>query len=161
MAAVFCNHCGHQNPSGARFCSQCGAPLDPAILDRTITIPAVDPGLESSLPDDDLIVDLADIPDGGALLVVRSQHGAGTTVVVKAGEVLRLGRHPASEVFLDDISVSRRHVVIEPTEAGFVAKDEGSLNGTYVNRMRIDRALLHDGDELQVGKFKLIFLTRT
>jgi hypothetical protein len=159
VAAVFCNHCGHQNPSGARFCSNCGAPLDAAILDRTITIPAVDPGLESSLPDDDIVVDRSDIPDGGALLVVRSAPAAGTIVFVKQGARLHLGRHPEAEVFLDDITVSRRHVLIEARGERFIARDEGSLNGTYVNRQRIDEQALADGDELQVGKFKLVFLT--
>ena len=75
-------------------------------------------------------------------------------------DVTRLGRHPDSEIMLDDITVSRRHAAIERTPEGYVVADAGSLNGTYVNQERIDRAVLHHGDELQVGKFRLVLFER-
>ena len=74
---------------------------------------------------------------------------------------IRLGRHPDSEIMLDDITVSRRHASIERTPEGYVVTDAGSLNGTYVNQERIDRAVLHHGDELQVGKFRLVLFERS
>ena len=76
------------------------------------------------------------------------------------GPLTRLGRHPDSEISLDDITVSRRHVDIERTPDGYVASDAGSLNGTYVNQERIEKVLLQHGDELQVGKFRLVFFER-
>ena len=75
--------------------------------------------------------------------------------------MIRLGRHPDSEIMLDDITVSRRHASIERTADGYVVSDAGSLNGTYVNQERIDRAVLQHGDELQVGKFRLVLFERS
>jgi len=74
--------------------------------------------------------------------------------------VTKLGRHPDSEIMLDDITVSRRHATIVRTDDGYVVSDAGSLNGTYVNQERIDRAVLHHGDELQIGKFRLVLFER-
>ena len=73
-------------------------------------------------------------------------------------QVIRAGRHPESDIFLDDITVSRRHVEITPTGTGYAVRDVGSLNGTYVNRERIDEVPLAPGDEVQIGKFKLVYL---
>lgn len=157
---VFCNRCGHRNPPDSNFCSSCGAALDLGAGvrdDRTITFHAIDPLLESSGPDDDIVVRLDEIPSDSAVLLVRTGPDAGLRVPLIA-PVTRAGRHPASEVFLDDITVSRRHAEIERTASGFVLTDVGSLNGTYLNRERIDRAVLSNGDELQIGKFRLVFL---
>jgi pSer/pThr/pTyr-binding forkhead associated (FHA) protein len=155
---VFCNKCGHRNPAGSNFCSSCGAPLDgEARDDRTITFHPIDRGQESSDHRDDVVVHIDELPADGAVLVVRSGPDAGMQVPL-GRPVTRAGRHPASEVFLDDITVSRRHVEIERTPTGYVATDVGSLNGTYLNRERIDRAVLTNGDELQIGKFRLVFL---
>jgi pSer/pThr/pTyr-binding forkhead associated (FHA) protein len=155
---VFCNQCGHRNPTGSNFCSSCGAPLDASVRDdRTITFHAVDPLQESVLPDDDIVVHLDEVPVDTGVLLVRTGPDAGLQVPLTA-PVTRAGRHPASEIFLDDITVSRRHVEVSRTPSGYVVTDVGSLNGTYLNRERIDRAMLSNGDELQIGKFRLVFL---
>lgn len=154
---VYCNQCGHRNPPDANFCSSCGAPLDALRDDRTIVFHPSDPGQESANMDDDVVVKLDDLPSGLGVLVVRSGVEAGLTVGLDE-RVTHLGRHPDSEVFLDDITVSRRHVEIERVGEGYVVRDVGSLNGTYLNRERIDEAPLAHGDELQIGKFKLVFL---
>ena len=93
------------------------------------------------------------------MLIVRSGPQAGDRFALE-GDVTRLGRHPDSEIMLDDITVSRRHASIERTSEGYVVADAGSLNGTYVNQERIERAVLHHGDELQVGKFRLVLFER-
>jgi pSer/pThr/pTyr-binding forkhead associated (FHA) protein len=74
-------------------------------------------------------------------------------------DVTRAGRHPESDIFLDDITVSRRHAEFQRGSGGYVVRDVGSLNGTYLNRERIDETDLANGDEVQIGKFKLVFLT--
>ena len=158
MAYVFCNHCGHRNPPDSSFCSSCGSPLD-VKGDRTITLTAVDPLQEAPGADDDVVVSMSDVPAGTAVLIVRAGTQAGDRFALTADET-RLGRHPESEIMLDDITVSRRHAVIERTAEGYVVADAGSLNGTYVNQERIDRVVLHHGDELQVGKFRLVLFER-
>jgi pSer/pThr/pTyr-binding forkhead associated (FHA) protein len=159
MAFLFCNQCGHRNPPVSNFCSSCGAPLDLGRDERTITFHPVDPLQEVPGPDDDIVVNLADLPPGSGVLLVRSGPQAGLRVPLN-DKITRLGRHPDSDVYLDDITVSRRHVEVERRQAEFVVRDVGSLNGTYLNQRRIDTdADLVHGDELQVGKFKLVFLT--
>ena len=159
MAYVFCNQCGHRNPPESAFCSSCGSPLD-VQGDRTVTLTAVDPLQEAPGTEDDIVVAVGDLPRGAAVLIVRSGPQAGDRFALTAVQT-RLGRHPDSEIMLDDITVSRRHVSIERTDEGYVVTDAGSLNGTYVNHQRIDRAVLHHGDELQVGKFRLVLFERT
>jgi len=159
VAYVFCNHCGHRNPPDSSFCSSCGSALDMQ-ADRTITLTAVDPLQDAPGADDDVVIPIADLPTENAVLIVRSGEQAGDRFTLDS-EVTRLGRHPDSEIILDDITVSRRHVTIERTDEGYVASDAGSLNGTYVNQERIERAVLHHGDELQVGKFRLVLFERT
>lgn len=159
MAYVFCNQCGHRNPPDSSFCSSCGSPLD-LHGDRTITLTAVDPLQDSALPDDDVVVPVGDLPTEAAVLIVRSGAQAGDRFTLADG-MTRLGRHPESEIMLDDITVSRRHVEIERTDEGYVVTDVGSLNGTYVNQERVDRAVLHHGDELQIGKFRLVLFERS
>jgi pSer/pThr/pTyr-binding forkhead associated (FHA) protein len=157
-AYVFCNQCGHRNPPESNFCSSCGAALDLARDDRTIVFHPPDPQQDAPGPADDVVVNLAELPPGGGVLVVRSSVQAGTRLTLKDGVTL-LGRHPDSDIALDDITVSRRHAEIERTATGYVVRDVGSLNGTYVNGERIERDVpLQQGDEVQVGKFKLVFL---
>jgi pSer/pThr/pTyr-binding forkhead associated (FHA) protein len=156
-AAIYCNRCGHRNQPGSNFCASCGARLEPPRDDNTIVLPAVDPAQDSILPDDDVVLDLGTVPSTGAVLLVRSGPEAGMTVPLTA-QITRAGRHPRSEIFLDDVTVSRRHVEIERTAKGYVVRDVGSLNGTYLNRQRIDESVLQDGDELQIGKFRLVFV---
>ena len=110
--------------------------------------------------DNDVVVPVGDLPTDAAVLIVRSGPQAGDRFTLKDG-VTRLGRHPDSEIILDDITVSRRHVEIERTDEGYVVTDAGSLNGTYVNQERVDRAVLHHGDELQIGKFRLVLFERS
>jgi hypothetical protein len=150
---VVCNRCGHTNPIGANFCSSCGAALDAPTERHTTTIPFVQPDHD----DDDEAVDLAQGESGAACLVVKRGPNVGSRFALDS-DLVRAGRHPESDIFLDDITVSRRHVEVERTPDGWRVRDVGSLNGTYVNRERVDDALLSDGDELQIGTFKLVFV---
>jgi pSer/pThr/pTyr-binding forkhead associated (FHA) protein len=159
VAYVFCNHCGHRNPPDSSFCSSCGSPLD-VQGDRTITLSPVDPLQEAPGAEDDVVVPMAELPTDTAVLIVRSGPQAGDRFALGDGTI-RLGRHPDSEIMLDDITVSRRHASITRTADGYVVTDAGSLNGTYLNQERIDEALLHHGDELQVGKFRLVLFERS
>jgi pSer/pThr/pTyr-binding forkhead associated (FHA) protein len=159
MTTVFCNHCGHRNPPDSNFCSSCGSPLD-SLDDRTISLPAVDPLQDAPGPDDDVVVPVGQLERGVGVLIVRAGSQAGDRFTL-SGDVTTLGRHPQSGISLDDITVSRRHAEIERTGDGYVVRDAGSLNGTYVNQERIDRATLHHGDELQIGKFRLVFFERS
>ncbi|HEX4814118.1 MAG TPA: FHA domain-containing protein [Nonomuraea sp.] len=157
MADVFCNNCGHRNPAGSNFCSSCGHVLDhPSDEPTTITfqpIDAGDPAEESSL----VVPELA---EGTGLLWVKRGPNAGSRFLLDT-DVTRAGRHPESDIFLDDITVSRRHVEFYRHRGGlFSVRDVGSLNGTYVNRERIEEVPLHSGDEVQIGKFRLVFLMR-
>lgn len=156
----FCTACGTQNPDGARFCSQCGARLVPADVpdDVTATIQIADPRSETSdrmlNPVDAAAVDA--LPAGHALLVVQRGPGSGSRFLLDQ-DVVQAGRHPDSDIFLDDVTVSRRHAEFGREGDTFTVTDAGSLNGTYVNRDRIDQVALKDGDEVQIGKFRLVF----
>ena len=153
---VFCNNCGHKNPEGVNFCSSCGNALLTNGDDATITLHPADDSGENT--DDDPTLTLVEIPHGSGVLVVT--RGSNTGARYLLGEhVTHAGRHPESDIFLDDITVSRRHVEITHVAGGtFIIRDVGSLNGTYVNRERIDEATLMPGDEVQIGKFKLVYL---
>jgi len=154
VSDVICARCGHRNQPDFNFCSSCGAPLE-----RPSEPPADSPTITFQLDgalDDEINIDVDDIPTGG-MLIVRTGPNAGSKFAVDK-DVLTLGRHPDSDVFLDDITVSRRHVEVVRNGDSCTVRDVGSLNGTYVNRVRIEEAPLHHGDELQVGKFKLVFL---
>ena len=154
---MFCNQCGHRNPPGSNFCSSCGAALNLTESDDTTMTHVVTPAEEREA-DEDLKVSPDDFRHGGALLVVRRGPNEGSKYLLDA-EVTRAGRHPDSDIFLDDITVSRRHAEIVRRADGFHVVDVGSLNGTYVNRDRVEDAKLANGDELQIGKFKLVFFT--
>ena len=157
MAHVFCNQCGHRNPPASSFCSACGAVLG-NIDDHTITIVRVDPLQDASGTEDDIVVHVGDLP-ATASLVVRNGPQAGAALALDA-PLIRLGRTQDCEISLDDITVSRRHAEIVRTGTGYIVRDAGSLNGTYVNNTRIDEAPLRQGDELQVGKFRLVFFEK-
>lgn len=156
MAYVFCNRCGHRNPPTSGFCSACGSVLD-LVDDRTITLTKVDPLQDAPGADDDIVVDLDEIAAGTAILVVRSGEEEGDYFVLSTA-VTTIGRHAESTIVLDDITVSRRHSEVHQSDGRYLVKDAGSLNGTYVNQERVDVAELRQGDELQVGKFHLVFL---
>jgi pSer/pThr/pTyr-binding forkhead associated (FHA) protein len=160
----FCTQCGHENPADAKFCSQCGS--------RLVTAPAAEPAAEVTStmalqreeverdevgdlgPADQAAVDA--LPAGSALLAVLRGPNAGSRFLLDT-DVVKAGRHPDSDIFLDDVTVSRRHAEFRRTPEGFVVADVGSLNGTYVNRDRIDEVLLKGGDEVQVGKYRLVY----
>jgi len=159
MAEVFCAQCGHRNPAGGNFCSSCGAPLDGWSDDRTTGF--VSPVDDPSAPEADVAIVLDDLPAGTGMLVVKRGPGAGSRFLLDE-ELVTAGRHPDSHLFLDDVTVSRRHAEIVRSGGGFRVRDVESLNGTYVNRERIDGEVdLHSGDELQIGRFKLLFLLAT
>ncbi|MDQ3945073.1 MAG: FHA domain-containing protein [Actinomycetota bacterium] len=156
---MFCNQCGHRNAPGSNFCSSCGAALAMAPGDDTTATIVFNPSEEREL-EDELAVSADELPEGAGMLLVRKGPNAGSRYVLDA-EVTRAGRHPDSDIFLDDITVSRRHAEITRRADGYVLRDVGSLNGTYVNRDRVEESKLAHGDELQIGKFKLVFLTGT
>jgi pSer/pThr/pTyr-binding forkhead associated (FHA) protein len=130
-----------------------------SLNDRTITLTAIDPLQDAPGPDDDIVIPVGELPLEIGVLIVRAGAQAGARFSLDETST-KLGRHPDSEISLDDITVSRRHAEIERTADGYVASDAGSLNGTYVNQERIDRMLLRHGDELQIGKFRLVFFER-
>lgn len=156
MADVFCTNCGHRNPANANFCASCGTALE-AREDSTITLSAVDAGdLE-----EDVAVPTSELRTATGILVVKRGPNAGSRFHLDR-DVTRVGRHQDSDIFLDDVTVSRRHVEFVRAGDGYRVRDVGSLNGTYVNRERIeDEAALENGDEVQIGKFKLVFLAGT
>jgi FHA domain-containing protein/zinc ribbon protein len=152
---VLCARCGHRNPDDARFCSSCGTPLGAAGEDdnATLTLSAV----EAADSEDELEHYLDGLAPGVGLLVVRHGPETGSSYRLELPSTA-IGRHPDSDVFLDDITVSRRHVVIDRTDDGYTMRDVGSLNGTYVNRERVDEARLKYGDEVQIGRYRLSFV---
>src|SRR5918998_2837522 len=153
---MYCNNCGHRNPEGSNFCSSCGSPLDPAAgSDTTVTFM---PGeLEADL-EEEVHISPEELEGGRGVLIVRRGPNAGSKYFLDADATF-VGRHPDSDIFLDDITVSRRHAEIRRADGGFSLHDVGSLNGTYVNRERVEGAELRSGDEIQIGKFKLVFLS--
>jgi pSer/pThr/pTyr-binding forkhead associated (FHA) protein len=160
----YCTECGHQNPAGARFCSNCGHRLvseRPAESTSTLNLGAPDRAEldeEGRLsPEEQAAVDA--LPAGSALLVVQRGPSAGSRFLLDRDQVTA-GRHPDSDIFLDDVTVSRRHAVFRRTSDGYLVADVGSLNGTYVNRDRIDEVLLTGGDEVQIGKYRLVYFAR-
>jgi FHA domain-containing protein/zinc ribbon protein len=153
---MFCNQCGHRNPPGSNFCSSCGAALNLTTGDDTTATITFTP--EERELEEDLTVSLDELPEGVGMLVVRKGPNAGSKYLLDA-EVTQAGRHPDSDIFLDDITVSRRHAEITRRADGYVLRDVGSLNGTYVNKDRVEETVLSNGDELQIGKFKLVFFS--
>jgi hypothetical protein len=155
---MHCPECGFVNAEGANYCQKCGAFLggvESGDSQDTTVAYQVDDETGELKP-----VDLERVTAEGATLVIRSGGGrAGETFSV-GGERMRVGRSPDAEVFLDDVTVSRNHALLVRRRDGLYVDDLGSLNGTYVNRRRIESHKLVDGDELQVGKYKLTYLER-
>src|SRR5690606_180108 len=150
VSAILCGVCGHRNPPGANFCSSCCATLRDTPEARTDTLHL---DVVSDIGDE-YDVDRSQFPADTGILVVTRGPNAGSRFVLDADRTTA-GRHPESDIFLDDITVSRRHAELRRDERGnYVVRDVGSLNGTYVNRTRVDEAQLADGDELQIGMFK-------
>ena len=160
---MFCTACGTENPPGSHFCASCGTPLPAlqssgdvtsAISVNTGSIPDVDTDFSAEAHQG--AVDA--LTPGSALLVVKRGPNAGSRFLLDQ-DVTTAGRHPDSDIFLDDVTVSRRHAEFRREGSGYTVHDVGSLNGTYVNRERIDAAPLSGGDEVQIGKFRLVYLT--
>jgi FHA domain/zinc-ribbon domain len=152
---VYCPECGHHNREAARFCIRCGAPLlepDPAGESTMSFTPVVEEGDAPGLLDA-----AVEVPT----LVIRMGGGREGEQFPILRERVTVGRAPSSDVFLDDVTVSREHALIERRpDGGMHVRDLGSLNGTYVNRERVEDAHLDDGDELQVGKYRLTYIER-
>ncbi|MDQ3539013.1 MAG: zinc-ribbon and FHA domain-containing protein [Actinomycetota bacterium] len=147
-----CRHCGHENPADANFCGNCGRPL--ASTGDTTTgalkVEDVEPSEANEAG-----VDVGELEAGTALLVGVRGSNRGARFLLDR-DVVSVGRHPDSDIFLDDITVSRRHAEFRRDAQRFWVHDVGSLNGTYVNGNRADDQLLSTGDEVQIGKFKLV-----
>ena len=151
-----CRRCGHENEIGANFCSSCGQPM-PVDDESTITLAELSDRLEL---DEELGAALAELPEGMGMLIVRKGPNAGSRFILDA-ETTALGRHPDSDIFLDDITVSRRHAVVRRVDTGYEVTDVGSLNGTYVDHDRVETAPLPNLADLQIGRYVLVFLLGT
>ncbi len=178
MPIMQCARCGRPNPEDARFCSNCGTPLlagrpsgfappggfgnppggppRPGETTSTISLNRDDTDYGDDLYPDS--ASLGALPAGTALLLVMRGPNAGSTFRLD-NDLTTAGRHPDSDIFLDDVTVSRRHVEFYRENGRFTVRDVGSLNGTYVNGSRIEETELAGGDEVQIGKFRLQFLT--
>jgi hypothetical protein len=152
---MHCPECGFVNAEGANYCQKCGAFLGTGEGQDTTVAYTLDEGTGELKP-----VDLERVTAEGATLVIRSGGGRSGETFSVSGERMRIGRSPDAEVFLDDVTVSRNHALLVRRRDGLYVDDLGSLNGTYVNRRRIESHKLVDGDELQVGKYKLTYLER-
>jgi hypothetical protein len=154
MSHVYCPECGFQNPQSANYCTKCGALLvrDESGSDTTMSFTPDDRDEEASEIVDELKTE-------GPALVVRSGGGRAGEHFLLEQERVTVGRSPDCDIFLDDVTVSRRHALVKQSDGGFLIEDQGSLNGTFLNRRRIESARLEDGDEVQIGKYKLTFLT--
>lgn len=136
-------------------------PPDPSEVTSTISLPGAEPGAEPGEQPGEpapAAEHVEGLPAGASLLVVQRGPNAGSRFVLEA-EVVTVGRHHESDIFLDDVTVSRRHAQFRRGPEGYRVRDVGSLNGTYVNRRRIDEVLLVSGDEVQIGKYRLVYLT--
>lgn len=144
--------CDHPVDPGDRFCRVCGAPVAYDVTSVGIagpgssgSIPAVGSGLAPGLG------------PGEAVLVVQRGMGGGASYLL-VGDLVTAGREPDSDLFLDDVTVSRRHAELRRMADGWLLSDVGSLNGTYVNRQRIEEVALSPGDEVQIGKYRFAYL---
>lgn len=154
--ARHCPECGFANDDGASYCQRCGAFLAASEPSSGATTATYKIGETGELE----VVELEDVVAGGAALVIRAGGGRAGESFPLDGDRLSVGRRPDSDIFLDDVTVSRDHALIVRRGHDYFLDDCGSLNGTYVNRRRIDSHRLSDGDELQIGKYKLAFLSR-
>jgi pSer/pThr/pTyr-binding forkhead associated (FHA) protein len=153
---LHCPECGFINSPGANFCQKCGAhlPAEERAGDQTtITYKVGETGELKA-------VDAEQVAAEGGALVIRAGGGRSGESFPLVGERVTIGRSPDAAVFLDDVTVSRNHALIVRRRDGLYIDDLGSLNGTYVNRRRIESQKLDNGDELQIGKYKMTYLER-
>jgi len=153
MSHIYCPECGFQNPEAANYCAKCGALLVREEGDETTQTFSAEEA-------DEVLGTLDDLGVEGPALVVRSGGGRSGESFLPQDERTTIGRSPDCGVFLDDVTVSRRHAVLVRRNGRWYIEDQGSLNGTFVNRRRVESAELEDGDELQIGKYRLTFLMR-
>ena len=155
---MFCSQCGQQVPERANFCPACGAPVAASAAPESggtddttssLEVGALDPQHE--------VADLPELEPGTGMLVVVRGPNAGSRFLLDRDRT-SIGRHPDSDIFLDDVTVSRRHAIVSHGPEGMQVEDNGSLNGTYVNGERVERRDLATGDELQIGRFKVLFV---
>ena len=152
-----CPECGFDNAEGANYCQRCGAYLavtgeiKPGETTEAYTVDDTTGALKP--------VDLDRVTQG-ATLVIRTGGGRGGEAFPIDSDRMTIGRNPDAEVFLDDVTVSRTHALLVRRRDGLYIDDLGSLNGTYVNRRRSESHKLLDGDELQIGKYKLTYLEK-
>lgn len=152
MSHIYCQECGFQNPESANYCARCGALLvkdEGGEATQTFTPEERDEPAEA----------LEDLGIKGPALVVRSGGGRAGEMFPLDGETT-VGRSPDCGIFLDDVTVSRKHAILRERDGNYFIEDQGSLNGTFVNRKRVESAQLDDGDELQVGKYRLTYFAR-
>ena len=148
---MFCTNCGHPNRDDARFCAECGHPLQE---DVTVTLPPVEAEEEVH---DEFPFPHDELEAGQALLLVKRGPNAGSTFLLDQ-DATTVGRSTGGDVFLDDVTVSRKHAIFERRTGGaWFVRDVGSLNGTYVNGEQVDETKLASGDEVQIGRFKVTF----
>lgn len=160
---MYCTQCGQRLPADARFCPACGAPVaeesrgggEGSSTDAIeVTTAAIDVG---TFDHSEHLEGVPELEPGTAMLVVVRGPNAGSRFLLDR-DLTTIGRHPDSHIFFDDVTVSRRHAEVERHEQGFEASDCGSLNGTYVNGDRVETRKLASGDEVQVGRYKLLFV---
>lgn len=152
-----CSACGHRNDDGANYCSSCGEQLSTGPDTPTEAIPVI---THPDQIDREHLADREGFIESIGILVVDNGPKGGSRYALDA-PIVTAGRHPESDIFLDDVTVSRRHVEISNDDGVYRARDVGSLNGTYVNKQLVEDAPLVDGDELQIGRFKLMFFHGT
>jgi len=154
MSHVYCPECGYNNPEAAHFCAKCGAAL---------VVPEEGESTQSFTPPEtaESLDPLDDLGMRGAALIVRSGGGRAGEAFPLDDTPTAIGRSPECTIFLDDVTVSRKHAVLVQDGGEFRIEDLGSLNGTFVNRRRIDAATrLESGDEVQIGKYRLSFISK-
>ena len=154
MSHIYCPECGFQNPEAANYCAKCGALLHNQQESGETT--------QTFSPEEgeEMLDALEDIGVEGPALIVRSGGGRSGETFVPQGDKTMIGRSPDNPVFLDDVTVSRKHALLVERDGRWFIEDQGSLNGTFVNRKRVESAELSDGDELQIGKYRFTFLQR-
>jgi hypothetical protein len=149
---AYCPECGHHNREAARFCGRCGASL--------LEPDAGEPTQAFAAYVEEESAEAGEEAAEGAMLVIRIGGGRAGEQFPIGSDRMAIGRAPNADVFLDDITVSREHAVLERRDDGLHLSDSGSLNGTYVNRQRIESVRLADGDEVQIGKYRLTYIER-
>jgi hypothetical protein len=160
--ALHCTECGFVNAEGANYCQRCGAllPRSEGAAGGGVDGEPITATYRIDEAGELVPVELEDVTARGPALVIRAGGGRVGESFPVQGERMSIGRRPDSEVFLDDVTVSRDHALLVARSGQWYLDDCGSLNGTYVNRTRIESQKLEEGDEVQIGKYKLTFHAR-